>query len=75
MGDPESSSYLSALGIKVYNLTGVGLNLGKGTYMYVRCLNFLGVACNKSPIVPNTTPYLKSDYGVGLQSHESTYQD
>ena len=37
MGDPEFfmfSSYLSVLGIKVYNLTGVGLESGQ-RYVYV----------------------------------------
>ena len=82
MGDPNFSmfsSYLSVLGIKVYNLTGVGLESGQ-RYIYVcKMSEFLRsantMACNKSPIVPNTTHYLKSDYVVGLQSHESTYQD
>jgi len=44
MGDPEFSSYLSALGIKVYNLTGVGLEPGQiHVGMHVTCLKLLGV--------------------------------
>jgi len=66
------------LGIKVYYLTDAGLESGQ-RYVYVcKMSEFLRsantVTCNKSPIVPNTTPYLKSDYGVGLQSHESTHR-
>ena len=34
MGDPKLSSYLSVLGIKVYNLTGMGLESGQ-RYVYV----------------------------------------
>ena len=41
MGDPKFSSYLSVLGIKVYNLTGVGLESGQ---RYVcKMSEFLGV--------------------------------
>jgi len=67
IGDPKFSmfsSYLSVLGIKVYNLAGVGLESGQ-RYVYVckmsehlRSANT--VACNKSPIVPNTSPILRS---------------
>ena len=77
MGDPKFSmfsSYLSVLGIKVYYLTVVGLQSGQ-RYVYVCKMSELlrsanMAACNKSLIVHN----LKSDYGVGLLSHESTYQ-
>ena len=66
------------LGIKVCNLTDAGLESGQ-RYVYVcKMSEFLRsantLACNKSPIVPNTTHYLKSDYRVGLQSHESTHR-
>ena len=67
IGDPKFSmfsSYLNVLGIKVYNLTGVVLESGQ-RYVYVctmseRLRRANMVACTRSPIVPNTSPILRS---------------